>query len=200
MAIAASHFKVKRSKTILVSMSAEFARTLPPELEEILTQHRDLDELFSKLMPALGQILDCDRTFLYLRHPQTRWGRVPYCWCKDSSIPQVYDPDWKPEPESLVEEDPMFAAAVRTEPSIFVEDVETASPKVLNRDFEQENFGHRALIHGHLCQEGQLWGILQPCTFDRPRIWVKSDRALILETIQRLTPLAAIWVQHSAPG
>ncbi|MBE9186190.1 hypothetical protein IQ270_16225 [Microcoleus sp. LEGE 07076] len=63
----------------------------------------------------------------------------------------------------------MFAAAWRTESAIFVEDVETANPEVVNKDFEAKQFGHRALIHAHLCDEGLLWGVLQPCLFKSPQ-------------------------------
>ncbi|MEG4573247.1 hypothetical protein QUA56_11210 [Microcoleus sp. N3A4] len=48
----------------------------------------------------------------------------------------------------------MFAAALRSEPSIFVEDVETVNPEFVNKDFEAKEFGHRALIHAHLCADG----------------------------------------------
>lgn len=175
-------------------MTAKSQQTFPSELEEIFTQHQDPDAVFSALLPALVRILECDRAFLYLRNPQTKMGRVPYCWCKDASIPEVYDPDWKPEPDSLVREDPMFAAAVRTDPSIFVEDVETASPEVLNVEFERENFGHRALVHAHICHDNQLWGVLQPSVFGRPRVWSDRDRYLISEVVQRIRPIVVAYV------
>jgi hypothetical protein len=69
---------------------------------------------------------------------------------------EVLDPNWNPKPDSLAQENPLFAAALRAEPSIFVEDVETADPRVVNRSFEQENFGHWALNHAHLHQGGLL--------------------------------------------
>lgn len=161
---------------------------MPQVLADILAG-ADPDTVFHALLPALGEDLQCDRCFLYLRHPQFQLGRVPYCWRRNPDIPLVFDPHWKPEPGNLVEEDPMFAAAVRAEPSIFVEDVETASPEVVNRTFEQENFGHRALIHSHLRWNGELWGVLQPCVFDQPRLWTEGDRA----TIARLEPEVTQW-------
>lgn len=89
----------------------------------------------------------------------------------------------------------MFAAALRTDPSIFVEDVETASPQILNRQFEQESFGHRALIHAHLCQDNQLWGVLQPCLFGRPRVWTEEERQSIHQIVQAITPNAIAYTQ-----
>ena len=132
------------------------------------------DEIFPLLVRAVGENLNCDRVFLYLRNPQTQTGTVPYCWCRNSKYPDVTTGEWKKEPESLAQEDPLFAAALRTEPSIFVEDVETANPAIVNKDFEAKAFGHRALIHAHLCSDGLLWGVLQPCVLDRSRS--RTDR------------------------
>ncbi|NJR51777.1 MAG: hypothetical protein HC780_21545 [Leptolyngbyaceae cyanobacterium CSU_1_3] len=89
----------------------------------------------------------------------------------------------------------MFAAALRTEPSIFVEDVLTASADLLNAQFEQENFGHRSLIHGHICHNDQLWGVLQPCVFGQPRIWSVEDRATIVTIIDQITAWVMGYVQ-----
>ena len=90
---------------------------------------------------------------------------------------------------------PLWAAAMRTEPPIFVEDVETASPQVVNKAFEQKNFGHRALIHAHLRCDGQLWGILQPCVFGKPRVWTEADRSIIGAVTEKLTSLAVSYVK-----
>lgn len=170
--------------------------SVPASLRQTLIAAAPPETLFPALMSALGDFLQCDRCFLYLRHPQTRLGRVPFCWVRHSAIPTVYDPDWKPEPESLPDEDPMFAAALATQPSIFIEDVEAASPEVLNTQFERENFGHRALIHAHLCHAGDLWGVLQPCVFDRPRIWTAAERQVMEEVVQAITPISVSYVQQ----
>jgi GAF domain-containing protein len=170
-------------------------QTLPTILENILATDSEPDAVFSALLPALGEVLKCDRCFLYLRNPQTKIGKIAYCWRRSDRYPDVTDSDWKAEPESLPKEDPLFAAALRTEPSIFVEDVETASPEVVNRDFEEKNFGHRALIHSHLCQDGLLWGILQPCVFGQPRVWTEFDRFVIAQVEKKITPLAIAYVK-----
>ncbi|MBF2028130.1 MAG: GAF domain-containing protein [Oscillatoriales cyanobacterium C42_A2020_001] len=165
------------------------------QLQTLLKHEHDPETIFMELLPVLGETLQCDRCFLYLRNPQTKMGRVPYCWRRNDHIPTIFDPDWKPEPDSLADEDPMFAAALRAEPSIFVEDIETASSDVLNRKFEHENFGHRALIHAHLRRNGQLWGVLQPCVFGRSRTWTEVDRATISEVEKFLTPFAIAYVE-----
>lgn len=92
-------------------------------------------------------------------------------------------------------EDPMFAAALATKPSIFVEDIETAPPDVLSRDFERNCMKHRSLVHAHIAQDGQLWGILQPCLFEQPRSWSEFDRSVIHGLVDRLRPIVVKYVQ-----
>jgi GAF domain-containing protein len=166
-----------------------------PTLENILADSSDPETVFSALMPALAEALQCDRCFLYLRNPQTKFGKVDFCWRRSSQFPDIRDAQWKEEPASLSQEDPLFAAALRTDPSVFVEDVETANPEVVNSAFEQQNFGHRALIHAHLCQDGALWGILQPCIFGQPRVWTEKDRSIIAQLEKKLTHLAIAYVK-----
>jgi hypothetical protein len=122
---------------------------------------------------------------------------VSHVWQRNPDIPDIGEPDWKLEPAGLPKEDPMFAAALRTAPSIYIEDIETADPKVLNKEFERHNLGHRALIHAHLSQDGQLWGILQPCVFGQKRIWSASDRAIITQLESKLVPVVIEYVKKS---
>jgi GAF domain-containing protein len=170
-------------------------QALPEVLEKIFATSREPDAVFSALLPALCEVLKCDRCFLYLRNPHTRIGRTPYCWLRSPQYPDVSTAEWVKEPESLPKEDPLFAAALRTDASIFVEDVETASPEVVNRDFEAENFGHRALVHAHLCHDGMLWGVLQPCVFGQPRVWSEFDRSVMAQVTEKATPLAVAYVK-----
>jgi len=171
-------------------------KRIESELEH-LVQHCEPPTVFNQALPLLGEALECDRIFLYLRSPQQNVGRVPFCWRRSGNIPIVYNEDWNPEPSELAEEDPLFAAALRTEPTRFIENVETADPEVVNYQFEQDNFGHQALIHAHLCHAGQLWGILQPCVFFQPRHWEETDRALIHHAVQWLTQPAVEYVNQS---
>jgi GAF domain-containing protein len=170
--------------------------TLPNTIDNIFQQYQEPKALFDALMPALGETLKCDRVFLYVRNPDTKIGIVPVCWRLRSDIPEVLDPDWKHEPDSLISEDPMFAAAVRTEPSIYIEDVENTSPDILSVEFERSSFGHRALVHAHLCYENQLWGILQPCIFHYPRVWSKFDREVIAKVENKLTHIVVEYVKQ----
>jgi GAF domain-containing protein len=171
--------------------------TLIQPLQNILITEESPDVVLSALIPKLGEVLNCDRCFLYLRNPHTKIGKVTHCWRRGPQYPSIGDPDWKQEPDSLPQADPLFAAALRAEPTIFVEDVETANPEVVNSAFEQSNFGHRALIHSHLTQTGLLWGVLQPCLFNQPRIWTEFDRSVIAYVEQAITPLAIDLVKAS---
>jgi len=170
---------------------------LPGTIQSVFNKYSEPDALFSALLPILGQVLKCDRCFLYLRHPETKLGKITHCWRRNPDIPNIGNPEWELEPPSLPQEDPMFAAALRTEPSIYVDDVETADPSVLNKDFERRGFGHRALIHAHLCHNGQLWGVLQPCVFARSRVWSDSDRTIVTQLETKLVPLVVEYVKKS---
>ncbi|MEP0904299.1 GAF domain-containing protein [Leptolyngbya subtilissima ST-M1] len=169
--------------------------TLIDQLFETPPHSKNSTQVMDNVLARLGQQLQCDRVFLYLRSPDAQIGRVPFCWKKQPSVPTIYDPAWKSEDPALAEDDPMFAAALKAQPSIFVEDVETAGPEVLNREFERQTFGHRALIHAHLRSEQTLWGILQACVFEEPRAWSQSDRQLIGQAVTRLTPFAIDYVK-----
>ncbi|AFZ32721.1 hypothetical protein Glo7428_4275 [Gloeocapsa sp. PCC 7428] len=168
---------------------------LPEALENVFADNSEPDAIFNALLPALCNVLQTDRCFLYLRNPHNQKGKVAYCWRRSEEIPDVIDSEWSREPESLAAEDPLFSAALQAKPSVYVEDVETANPEVVNLGFERKHFGHRALIHAHLCEDDLLWGILQPCIFGKPRVWSESDRAIITELEQRLTPLAITYVK-----
>lgn len=180
---------------------------LPEILENVFVTYHEPDAVFSALLPALCEALQCDpkaggssihRCFLYLRNPYKNIGKIPYCWRCSPQYPDVSTSIWAEEPKSLPSEDPLFAAALRTDASVFVEDVETASPEVVNLAFERKHFGHRALVHAHLCQDGVLWGILQPCVFGQPRVWSEFDRFVIAQVTQKITPLAVAYVKAAA--
>lgn len=168
------------------------------EFWEHLGARQSLETILEETLPWLGQQLNCDRVFLYVRSPYQQIGRVPFCWVRHADVPKVYDPDWKFEPPALPSQDPMFAAALHAKSSLFI-DVKTAPPNLLNYQFEQQHFGHRALIHAHLCIEKKLWGILQPCLFDHPRQWQRRDRQLIEHLVGWLAPLTREYVNRHAP-
>ena len=168
------------------------------KLESILQSSAKLDYKLAEAVKAIANNLEADRCFLYVRDPQTRYGCPAFCYCR-SDVPDVGSRKWELEcPEDLEAVDPMFAAALDCQPTVYVEDVETADPQVVNRDFEAQEFGHRALIHAHLCDSGELYGILQPCVFDRPRLWTNEEREIIELAVQKITPLVKQYVTENS--
>ncbi|CAF1931061.1 unnamed protein product [Rotaria magnacalcarata] len=65
--------------------------------------------------------------------------------------------------------------------------VETASPEILNQNFGSRFCGHRAVIHGHIIQDGILWGTLEPCVFDHPGQWTQ-DEHIFIDNLLSLLP------------
>ena len=96
--------------------------------------------------------------------------------------------------EDLYTADPMMGAGARDPQALFIEDVETAGPDVLNLEFEKD-FLHRALIHAPVYDEGQFLGILEPCTFGEPHVWTEEDRSLTAAVQERLGPVAGKWIR-----
>jgi GAF domain-containing protein len=171
-------------------------RALPSALAEIFSTDAEPEALFAALLPTVCEVLQTDRCFLHLRNPYTRMYQN-LCWRRSPDLPDTSTVGWKPE-QPWEQEDPMFAAALRTAPSIFVEDIETASPDVLNVEFERKYLGHRALIHAHIPHDGLLWGILQPCIFDRPRVWSEFDRTVTAQLTEKLAAPVVAYVKAAA--
>lgn len=155
------------------------------------------ETVINRVLRAVGTQLQADRCFLYIRDPAAGKGRIAFCWRKDDTIPNPIH-DWQVDTDELPAEDPLIRAALADKPSVFVDDVETAPAEVLNRDFEHKTFGHRALIHAHITENGRLWGILQPCVFGQPRHWTDADRTFILALLPELLPVIKAYV-HQLP-
>lgn len=165
-------------------------------INDLLVQHQPSEVTLNQVVELVGKALTADRCFLYVRQPDQQHGRIAFCWRKNDTIPNVIQPDWQPDTTDLPKEDPLFRAAITLKPSVYVDDVETASPDVLNQKFERETFGHRALIHAHITQQGQLWGILQPCLFGQPRHWTTDEKTQIEAILPSLQPAIAAYASQ----
>ncbi|WP_400190181.1 GAF domain-containing protein [Hymenobacter sp. B81] len=155
----------------------------------------DPEALLNEALAALGEQLRVDRVFLYVRDPARGRGRIALAWRRHARVP---DPrhDWQDDTGELPRQDPLFRAALAGQPSVYVPDVEAASPAVLSREFERRTFGHRALVHAHVLDaRGQLWGIVQPCVFGQPRAWTAAEQAHIEAQLPRLLPLVQAYVR-----
>lgn len=168
---------------------------LPAVLENLFTIHSEseTETLLAALLPTVCDVLKTDRCFLLVRNPDTRMHKN-LCWRREPEYPDTSTAGWESEQE-WEREDPLFAAALRAEDSIFINDVETADPTILNREFERKYLKHRSFIHAHIRQDGQLWGILQPCLFHQPREWSEADRLLINQLTERLAPIVVQYVK-----
>jgi GAF domain-containing protein len=153
------------------------------------------DEVFASLMPAMVEALDCDRCFLYLRDPRTRRGGTVACASREDRWPDLRRP-FEDEPDDLPTLDPLMGLAFRTPEAVFVEDIEAEGPDVLDLAFEREGFGHKALVHAPIYDDGELVGILEPCTFGaEAHPWTPADRKLVAAVQARLGPVAGGWLR-----
>lgn len=170
--------------------------SLPVAIDALLAKKQSPADTLDQVVQTVGSSLNADRCFLYVRQPDQARGRTAFCWRKNDQVPDknTIQPDWQPDTTDLPAEDPLIRAGLAMKPSVYVDDVEMAAPDVLNREFERETFGHRALIHAHIQQDGQLWGILQPCVFGSPRHWTDGEKAQIEAILPRLQPVIRAYV------
>jgi GAF domain-containing protein len=169
--------------------------TIPAELQAVFDSDAPGDEKMARLMQVLCDVLACDRCLLFLRDPDTRKTRCTHGYEIDPGF--AFDrPDegWVPHPESIETDDPMFAEAMHNPEALFIEDIETAPSDLVNAEYERENFKHRALIHAPLQHGGKLYGVLEPCTMEEPRVWSERDREITAWTMKRLTPIAMDYI------
>jgi GAF domain-containing protein len=157
-------------------------------IKTILNSHNQTTEdILNRVIENIGETLNVDRCFLCVRDPSKERCRTPFVWRRSDSIAgDAFHGKWVDE-SSFVDNDPLYRAALACQPSIYIADIEKASPEILNREFEDRYFGHRAFIHGHIIQDGRLWGTLEPCVFDHPRQWTETEQTFI----ETLLPLLA---------
>ncbi|UPL49391.1 GAF domain-containing protein [Hymenobacter sublimis] len=164
------------------------------ELTAVLAAGSPPAEALQRALNLIGPHLRADRCFLYVRDPAQARGRIALVWRLDEAVP---DPrhDWQDDTGELPKQDPLFRAALAARPSVYVEDVHEAGPEVLNQEFERRTFGHRALVHAHITDNGQLWGILQPCVFGHPRHWTAAERDYLDAAVPLLLPVVQEYVR-----
>ena len=166
----------------LAELAAALAASAPPA------------EALQNALDLVGPHLRVDRCFLYVRDPAQGRGRIAFVWRLDEAVP---DPrhDWQDDTGDLPKTDPLFRAALAAQPSVFVADVTEAGPDILNQEFERSTFGHRALVHAHITDHGELWGILQPCVFGHPRHWTAAEREYLDAATPLLLPVIQVYMR-----
>lgn len=171
---------------------------MPDDLHTLLNSDATPDKLLGDLMQVVCNALDCDRCVLYLRDPHTRLSGATHAWERKPEYALSRDNyDWQEEPPSLVEDDPMFAEALRSPVALFIEDVTNADPSLVNREYELKYFRHRALVHAPLYHEELMYGIFEPSVMEAPRAWSSFDREIIAMIQARIAPVAARYVARN---
>ncbi len=189
------------------STTAGFAaarRAVGTLLSEPSWVERGSDCVLHELMEAFGNALGCDRCLLFLRDPTTTRNSMTHSWLR---LPEfaykrgINNSEWPEMSPTLLEDDPMFAEALRNPLALYIEDIEKAPPELLSWEYELEHFGHRALIHAPIYLDGEMFGILEPCTFGtQTRKWSYEDRRLTELVQSKVGPIAADYVRRNCPG
>jgi len=176
---------------------------LPEMLETLLaieqspkqSPKQSLDERLTAVMQVLCQVWNCERCFLCLRDPDASLTRITHSYCSRPDRENLLEPDWVLEDAAILT-DPLMVLAFQSPEAVYVEDVETADASTINLAYEQQVFKNRALIHAPIYAQERLYGILEPCLFDQPRIWTEFDRWITVQMQQRLAPLVVQYLQQ----
>ncbi|MEX2201517.1 MAG: GAF domain-containing protein [Dongiaceae bacterium] len=169
------------------------------EIRAILDGAATPDEKLRALMPAFARALNCERCVMFLRDPETNRGRAVHRWAAAPAFElRRADRGWEAMPATLLDDDPMYAEAMVNPEALYIEDIETAGPALLNAAYEREHFGHRALVHAPVWHEGKMYGILEPSSMTEPRIWSAADKALVAAVQARIGPVVAAFVRADA--
>ena len=174
------------------------AQAIPSELRALFAGGSASDGFLDALMPAVCDTLACARSLLFLREPDRKMLHTHGWWRRPEQAHPIED-GWSAEPATIAEDDPLFAEALRNPAALYIDDIEGAAPGVLNLELERAHYRHRAFIHAPIYGDGRLYGILEPCVFDRPREWSPEDRAITAWLQERLGPIAAEYVAANAP-
>lgn len=165
------------------------SQTLPAAIGALIENKFTSDKTLNEAMKLIGEHIGADRCFLYVRQPNQERGRIAFCWRKDGEIDQVFQPDWLPDTTDRPQTDPMNRISLDSKEPVYVDDVKTSGPGVLNQVFSQDTYGHRAFVEAPIRQSGQLWGILVPSIFGESHTWTDDEKSEIEAILPRLQPL-----------
>ena len=171
---------------------------IPEALRRWAESDAGFDERLGALMRLYAEAIDCPRCCLFLREPSQGKSRHTHGWWIDERYAIDRKSEWTAE-GNIAEEDPMYREAMVNPEALYIDDIETAPPSLLNVEFERKHFGHRALIHAPVYHQGEFYGILEPCVFDAPRRWTDADRAITAWAQAQIAPLAAEYVAARGP-
>jgi GAF domain-containing protein len=169
------------------------------DIRAILESDATPDEKLTALMPVFARALDCERCVMFLRDPKTNRGRAVHRWAaKPEFALRRDDRGWEPMPATLLDDDPMYAEAMANPEALYIDDIETADPALVNTAYEKEHFGHCGLVHAPVYHQGEMYGVLEPSSMTKPRAWTPADRALVAAVQARIGPVVAAFVRADA--
>ena len=154
----------------------------------------DTHEMLRELVSSLGVILPCERCGLFLRNPINRLSKLTHLWYLRDEHRLIRANYWHKESPTLATNDPMFRKALIDRRALFISDISTENPGVVNVEYELANFGHKALIHAPIHFNGKMYGILEACVFEKPRMWTNDNRKIITYLQENIAPRVASYV------
>ena len=146
-------------------------------------------------MPALCEALDCDRCVLFPRNPKTSKWAMTHAWQARPEFALGRPAGaWSLPADNEGELDPMYAHSMTSPEVLFIDDIYTAPPALVNADFEAQHYGNRALAHAPIYRGDDYYGLFEPCTIDRPHDWTPERRRLVLRAQDLIAPVVAAYV------
>jgi len=174
--------------------------SIPADLKALFEDTSDYDAVMGRLMEVYGKAVSSDRCLLFLYNWDRNLSRCTHAWeAKPEYALHRRDAGWEEIPANIATEDPMFGEALHNPEALYIDNVRTADPNLVNAEYELEHFQHHSLIHAPLLEDGVLWGILEPCTIAEPYTWTDHDRAVTAWTQEKLLPLAKAYVAAHCP-
>ncbi len=177
---------------------------IPSYLEQWATSDAGSDEKLTEIVRLYAQALSCQRCILYCRQPDLRRAKTTHAWWSQEKEEYAvgweswFASEWVDEGPPNAE-DPLYTEALKNPEAMFIGDIENDPTGLVNLEFEQRVFKHRALIHAPVYYLGKFYGILEPSQFGEPRDWSAADRAITTWTQNQLGPIMADYVATHGP-
>ena len=148
------------------------------------------DRVLDDFVGAYARAICADRCVLFLYRPERRLCRRTHAWQArpDWELPR-FATGWTTLPEDLAEQDPLYAMALENPEAMYIDDIESADPALVDAEYERENYGHRSLIHAPLYDRDVMLGVLEPCTIAAPKVWTAADREITRWSQAALLPV-----------
>ncbi len=168
---------------------------IPRALAALLDDDADPDDVLGRFVEAYAKAIGADRCVLFLYRPERRLCCRTHAWHArpEWALPR-FASGWTPLPEDLADQDPMYALALVDPDAVYIDDIETADPTLVNAAHEREHFGHHSLIHAPLHDDGVLLGVLEPCTMAAPKVWTPLDKRITAWSQVHLLPVVKAYL------